>query len=126
MLPAGTRVGPYEIISWLGAGGMGEVYRARDTKLLREVALKTLPEELARQPERLASNGGSGWPTAGPSIEGSPAGGGTAADRRRRRRRHEPHYRVGPALRGPAASHDRAHLGERLPIDVGDPGVCAG
>ena len=54
MLLAGTRVGPYEIVSWLGAGGMGEVYRARDTKLLREVALKTLPEELAGQPERLA------------------------------------------------------------------------
>src|SRR6185295_19026316 len=54
MLPAGTRVGPYEIVSWLGAGGMGEVYRARDTTLDREVALKTLPEELAHQPERLA------------------------------------------------------------------------
>jgi len=54
MLPAGTRVGPYEIVSWLGAGAMGEVYRARDMALDREVALKTLPDELARQPERLA------------------------------------------------------------------------
>src|SRR5262245_40985528 len=54
MLPAGTRVGPYEVVSWLGAGGMGEVYRARDTKLGREVALKTLADELSRQPDRLA------------------------------------------------------------------------
>src|SRR5262245_13563130 len=54
MLAAGTRVGPYEIVSWLGAGGMGEVYRARDTKLDREVALKTLPDAFAREPERLA------------------------------------------------------------------------
>jgi eukaryotic-like serine/threonine-protein kinase len=54
MLSAGTRVGPYEIVSWLGAGGMGEVYRARDINLHREVALKTLPEELSRQPDRLS------------------------------------------------------------------------
>jgi len=53
-LAAGTHLGPYEIVSPLGAGGMGEVYRARDGKLGREVAIKVLPEEFARDPERLA------------------------------------------------------------------------
>src|ERR1035438_3878183 len=51
---AGTRVGSYEIPASLGAGGMGEVYRARDTKLDREVAIKVLPNAMARDPERLA------------------------------------------------------------------------
>ena len=52
-LPAGTRLGPYEVISPLGSGGMGEVYRARDTRLGRDVAVKVLPEEFSHDPERL-------------------------------------------------------------------------
>jgi len=50
----GTSLGPYEILSPLGAGGMGEVYRAKDTRLDREVAIKVLPETLARDKERIA------------------------------------------------------------------------
>jgi len=50
----GSRVGPYEITGVLGAGGMGEVFRARDTKLRRDVAIKVLPESLAADPERRA------------------------------------------------------------------------
>ncbi len=50
----GTRVGPYEILSALGAGGMGEVYRARDPKLNRDVAIKVLPELFVADPDRLA------------------------------------------------------------------------
>ena len=53
-LQPGTRVGPYEITSQLGAGGMGEVCRARDTKLNREVALKVLPDAFANDPDRMA------------------------------------------------------------------------
>jgi len=52
-LSAGTRLGPYEILSALGAGGMGEVYRARDTRLERDVAIKVLPEPFAADPDRL-------------------------------------------------------------------------
>ena len=53
-LAAGTKLGPYEILSPIGAGGMGEVYRARDPRLHREVAIKVLPERLSRDPQALA------------------------------------------------------------------------
>jgi eukaryotic-like serine/threonine-protein kinase len=53
-LPVGKRLGPYEILAPIGAGGMGEVYRARDSRLNREVAIKVLPEHLARDPDALA------------------------------------------------------------------------
>ena len=50
----GTRLGSYEIKESIGAGGMGEVYRARDTKLHRDVAIKVLPDAFAGDPDRLA------------------------------------------------------------------------
>src|SRR5215470_17661827 len=50
-LSSGTKLGPYEIDSPLGAGGMGEVYRARDTRLSRDVAVKILPSDLSSNPE---------------------------------------------------------------------------
>ena len=53
-MESGTKLGHYEILSPLGKGGMGEVWRARDTKLGREVAIKTLPEEFAKDADRLA------------------------------------------------------------------------
>ena len=54
MLSAGSKLGPYEIAGAIGAGGMGEVYRARDAKLGRDVAMKVLPEAFARDAERMA------------------------------------------------------------------------
>jgi serine/threonine protein kinase len=53
-MKSGDILGPYRILSKLGEGGMGEVYRATDTNLKREVAIKVLPETLAADPERLA------------------------------------------------------------------------
>ncbi len=53
-LTSGTRLGAYEVIGLIGSGGMGEVYRAHDTKLGRDVALKVLPDLFADDPERLA------------------------------------------------------------------------
>src|SRR6476646_1708973 len=50
-LAAGTRLGPYEIVDPIGAGGMGEVYRARDTRLQRDVAVKALPADVTRTPQ---------------------------------------------------------------------------
>src|SRR5262245_66163768 len=54
MLAVGARLGAYEVVGRIGAGGMGEVYRARDTKLNRDVALKVLPGSVAGDPDRLA------------------------------------------------------------------------
>jgi serine/threonine protein kinase len=53
-LSSGTRFGAYDIVTLIGAGGMGEVYHARDTKLNRDVALKILPDSFARDPDRVS------------------------------------------------------------------------
>src|SRR5215211_6900833 len=53
-LSTGTRLGVYEVTAQIGGGGMGQVYRARDTKLNRDVAIKVLPDLLASDPDRLA------------------------------------------------------------------------
>ena len=53
-MKAGSRIGPYEILGAIGAGGMGEVYRATDSRLKRDVAIKILPAAFALDPDRLA------------------------------------------------------------------------
>jgi serine/threonine protein kinase len=53
-LASGTRLGTYEVVAPIGAGGMGEVYQSHDTKLGRDVAIKVLPEAFAHDPERLS------------------------------------------------------------------------
>ena len=53
-IAAGTRLGSYEVVALIGAGGMGEVYRAHDTKLARDVAIKVLPAKFVNDPERLS------------------------------------------------------------------------
>ena len=53
-LQPGSRLGPYEVTALIGEGGMGQVFRARDTKLSREVALKVLPDSFAHDADRLA------------------------------------------------------------------------
>ncbi len=55
-LVPGTRIGSYEILGSLGAGGMGEVYRARDSRLQRDVAIKVLPDAVAQDPDRRAAS----------------------------------------------------------------------
>src|SRR4051812_24822187 len=52
-IPVGAKIGPYEILGWLGAGGMGDVYRARDARLARDVAIKVIPEALATDASRV-------------------------------------------------------------------------
>src|SRR5436305_1667176 len=52
-MPPGTTIGPYEIVAWFGAGGMGDVYRARDPRLGRDVAIKMIPDAFAADPNRV-------------------------------------------------------------------------
>jgi serine/threonine protein kinase len=94
-LTAGTRLGPYEIVAAIGAGGMGEVYRARDTRLNRDVAIKVLPESFAADPDPSTDSAGStGSPQAG-------SGSSRAKSRDERRARFEREAQAVAALSHP-------------------------
>ena len=73
-LQPGTTLGPYSVTAKIGEGGMGEVYRARDTKLDRDVALKVLPQAFTDDPDRLArfEREEEGHPSGIPIVRGTP------------------------------------------------------
>jgi serine/threonine protein kinase len=70
-LTAGTRLGPYEILAPIGVGGMGEVYKARDTRLDRSVAIKVLPAHVSADPDRRARGTRSSMFRAGARDDGT-------------------------------------------------------
>ena len=112
-LAPGTRLGPYEIVAPLGAGGMGEVYRARDPRLGRDVAVKVLPRGAAADPDRLAR-----FEQEARSDRGAVAPQHAGDLRRRRRRRAVPRHRA-------ARGRDAARAARRGPLAAGaTPSTC--
>src|SRR6266705_371107 len=98
---AGDRLGPYEVLAPLGAGGMGEVWKARDARLGREVAIKVLPPSFSRDPDRLRRFGG-GHDERDPHE-------GTA-----RSRGDQPKHRAGARAPGPPLSREES--GGAIPL----------
>ncbi len=98
-LTAGTRLGPYEIVGPLGAGGMGEVFRARDTRLNRDVAIKVLPESYAADPDPSTLREPQGRPE--PGRTGTSSGSSRAKSRDERRARFEREAQAVAALSHP-------------------------
>ncbi len=72
-IPSGTKFGSYQIVAPLGAGGMGEVYQAHDSKLGRDVSIKVLPEAFEDDPARQVTWPGNGWPARSWRSESSGA-----------------------------------------------------